>query len=177
MGSILMDAIDACWTLALAALLLGVAAHVAVLTFLRPKDPFIFINRAMVVLAVAVFCGALFFFPQMSRGWWQEDPPYWKSLAQSFGILAFLFLPFLSFYGIVEHAVRARILIELYCSREGLALSDLLRQFDPNVETLRRLDELVTGGFLTRHEETFQLTLKGKRMADLALICRSVFKL
>jgi hypothetical protein len=169
-----MNILVVSWIISLVAIVIFFTVHFFVAHWLRPKDPFILLNRLfpLFLLFSLIFAYRI----NMSKLDLNVSPA--KGFIESFCIFFFLFLCYLSFYALIEHAVRARIAIELYRnSGKPLLISQLLQNYDPRTESKRRLDELTIAGFLSCEDNRYRLTNKGRMFAQLALFSKRVFNL
>jgi len=91
----------------------------------------------------------------------------------SSSLLCFFFLGGLSFYSAVEHSVRIRVSVELGAelsdgTQKRLSLQDLIKHYDPDRATSRRLEQLLAGGNIVKKDNGFQLTRKGLVFAKIS---------
>jgi hypothetical protein len=164
--------------ISLCAILIYLVMHLVAARIFKMKDPFILLNRAVLVFVPLVFISSVYFFNNLEGTSMMAQPSQAQLIILANIVLIFLFLPYLSFYSMLYHAVRTRILVQLWeADGKPLSFSALIQRYDPLQESLRRLDELVRGGFLTKKGGSYCLTSKGIKFAKLQRFCRALFNL
>lgn len=96
----------------------------------------------------------------------------------SSSLLCFFFLGGLCFYAAIEHSVRIRVSVELSdVAQKRLGLQDLIKQYEPEKATSRRLEQLLAGGNIVKMGKGFQLTRKGLVFATISSYGKRFFNI
>lgn len=100
----------------------------------------------------------------------------------SSSLLCFFFLGGLFFYAAIEHSVRIRVSVELSAglsdiAQKRLSLQDLIKHYEPERATSRRLEQLLAGGNIVKKDKGFQLTRKGLVFAKISSYGKRFFNI
>lgn len=93
-------------------------------------------------------------------------------------IYAFLYFSYAQFYFLIDRSVSARIMIEIEQSTEKcLRIEEIHQRYDPKGMQIRRLNDMLYGGYVIKEGDYYKNTKKGELHARIFRFCKKYLHL